>query len=74
MKKVLGLCTEGSIEVIHTLAAPTAGSCGALPGAVIGAAIAMNYNDDQIVKALFAAGIIGVFIAKGSTFAADELL
>ena len=54
------------------VAAPTAGSCGALPGAVIGAARVMKYTDDQIAKALFAAGIIGVFIAKGSTFAAEE--
>jgi L-serine dehydratase len=54
------------------IAAPTAGSCGTLPGAVIGAARVMNYNDDQIVKALFAAGIIGVFIARGATFAAEE--
>jgi L-serine dehydratase len=54
------------------IAAPTAGSCGTLPGTVIGAARMMNYDDDQIVKALFAAGIIGVFIAKGATFAAEE--
>lgn len=54
------------------IAAPTAGSCGTLPGSVIGAAKVMNYDDDQIVEALFAAGIIGVFIAKGATFAAEE--
>ena len=70
------LATTAIMEVKSSMgiivAAPTAGSCGALPGAVIGAAKAMNYNDDQIVKALFAAGIIGVFIAKGSTFAAEE--
>jgi L-serine dehydratase len=70
------LATTAMMEVKSSMgiivAAPTAGSCGALPGAVIGAARAMNYADDQIVKALFAAGIIGVFIAKGSTFAAEE--
>lgn len=70
------LATTAMMEVKSSMgiivAAPTAGSCGALPGAVIGAARAMNYNDDQIVKALFSAGIIGVFIAKGSTFAAEE--
>lgn len=70
------LATTAMMEVKSSMgiivAAPTAGSCGALPGAVIGAARAMNYSDNQIVKALFAAGIIGVFIAKGSTFAAEE--
>jgi L-serine dehydratase len=70
------LATTAMMEVKSSMgiivAAPTAGSCGALPGAVIGAARVMNYNDDQIAKALFAAGIIGVFIAKGSTFAAEE--
>lgn len=70
------LATTAMMEVKSSMgiivAAPTAGSCGALPGAVIGAAREMDYNDDQIAQALFAAGIIGVFIAKGSTFAAEE--
>ncbi len=54
------------------VAAPTAGSCGTLPGTVIGAAKALNLTDDDMVKALFAAGIIGVFITSGATFAAEE--
>lgn len=53
------------------VAAPTAGSCGALPGAVFGMAHSMNLPEEEIVKALLSAGLIGVFIAKNATFAAE---
>jgi L-serine dehydratase len=53
------------------VAAPTAGSCGALPGACVGAATAMELSEDDITRALLAAGIIGVFISNGATFAAE---
>lgn len=53
------------------VAAPTAGSCGALPGAVFGMAHSMNLSEDDIVKALLSAGLIGVFIANKATFAAE---
>ena len=54
------------------VAAPTAGSCGACPGAILGAATALNANEDLVVDALLAAGMVGVFIANGATFAAEE--
>jgi L-serine dehydratase len=54
------------------VAAPTAGSCGTLPGACIGAATYMGLDDSAIAKGLLAAGLIGVFIAAHSTFAAEE--
>ena len=54
------------------VAAPTAGSCGALPGAVLGVSDAMEKSMDQRIDAMFAAGIVGVFIASGATFAAEE--
>lgn len=53
------------------VAAPTAGSCGALPGAVFGVAQSLGLSEDEIVKAVLAAGIIGVFIASRATFAAE---
>ena len=53
------------------VAAPTAGSCGTLPGALFGAASYLQKNEDETVKALLAAGLIGVFIAAHSTFAAE---
>lgn len=60
---------KSSMGVI--VAAPTAGSCGALPGALIGTARALKINQDEVVKAMLAAGIIGVFIAAHATFAAE---
>lgn len=54
------------------VAAPTAGSCGTLPGACIGAAEFLDLGEKEIAKGLLAAGLIGVFIAARSTFAAEE--
>ncbi|MBI5577990.1 MAG: L-serine ammonia-lyase, iron-sulfur-dependent, subunit alpha [Deltaproteobacteria bacterium] len=53
------------------VAAPTAGSCGGLPGAVFGAAEHMELSEDHMVQAMLAAGMIGVFICARSTFAAE---
>lgn len=53
------------------VAAPTAGSCGVIPGAIFGTAQYMNLDDDKIIKAMLAAGIIGVFISEQATFSAE---
>jgi len=53
------------------VAAPTAGACGGLPGACIGAASALGLSKDDMTRAMLAAGIIGVFIADQATFAAE---
>lgn len=60
---------KSSMGVI--VAAPTAGSCGALPGAIFGIAHSMGLHEDEIVKAMLASGLIGVFIAAHATFAAE---
>jgi L-serine dehydratase len=60
---------KSSMGVI--VAAPTAGSCGALPGAVLGVADALGKSREERVEAMLAAGMIGVFIAAHSTFAAE---
>jgi L-serine dehydratase len=60
---------KSSMGVI--VAAPTAGSCAGLPGACIAAAQALGVSRDEQIKALLAAGLIGVFIAARSTFAAE---
>jgi L-serine dehydratase len=60
---------KSSMGVI--VAAPTAGACAALPGAVIGMAEEMGLDEDAMAKALLASGIIGVFIATKWTFAAE---
>jgi L-serine dehydratase len=54
------------------VAAPTAGACGTLPGAIIGAGRVMAATEGEIVKAMLAAGLIGVFIAAQATFAAED--
>lgn len=61
--------TKSSMGVI--VAAPTAGSCGALPGAVFGTAHSLDLGEDDIVKAMLSAGLIGVFITSRATFAAE---
>lgn len=53
------------------VAAPTAGACAGLPGACIGAAHAMGLAEDEIVKGMLAAGMIGIFISAHATFAAE---
>jgi len=60
---------KSSMGVI--VAAPTAGSCGAMPGAVLGVSDSLGLSDEETVKALLIAGLIGVFIAAHSTFAAE---
>lgn len=62
--------SKSSMEII--VAAPTAGSCGTLGGAIFGIAEKISKGSDDIVKAFLAAGLIGVFIADKYTFAAEE--
>jgi len=69
------LFTSAMMEVKSAMgiivAAPTAGSCGALPGTVIGTASTLGLSREQIVEALLAAGLIGVFITAHATFSAE---
>lgn len=60
---------KSSMGVI--VAAPTAGSCGCLPGTLIGIGETLNLSKEDITKAMLVAGLIGVFIAEGATFAAE---
>lgn len=60
---------KSSMGVI--VAAPTAGACAALPGAVIAMAESMNLDEREMAKAMLASGLIGVFIATRWTFAAE---
>ncbi|NIM01420.1 MAG: serine dehydratase [Acidobacteria bacterium] len=56
-------------EVI--VAAPTAGSCAALPGALLAVGDGHACDEETVVRALLAAGLIGVFITEGATFSAE---
>ncbi|MFX0015525.1 MAG: L-serine ammonia-lyase, iron-sulfur-dependent, subunit alpha [Promethearchaeota archaeon] len=60
---------KSSMGVI--VAAPTAGACGTIPGALLGAAHRMMLSEDEVVKAMFAAGMIGIFISNKATFSAE---
>jgi L-serine dehydratase len=60
---------KSSMGVI--VAAPTAGACAALPGAVMGMADELQSSEEDMAKALLASGLIGAFIATRWTFAAE---
>ena len=60
---------KSSMGVI--VAAPTAGSCGTLPGAVMGTSHFLGVSEDEAIKAMLVAGLIGIFIATQSTFAGE---
>jgi L-serine dehydratase len=60
---------KSSMGVI--VAAPTAGSCGVLPGTCIGVAEKLGVSEDEMTKGMLAAGLIGVFLSAHATFAAE---
>lgn len=60
---------KSSMAVI--VAAPTAGSCGCLPGTLLGLEAALGKSREETVKGMLAAGLIGVFFTAGATFAAE---
>ena len=60
---------KSSMGVI--VAAPTAGACAALPGAVIAMSEELKLSEGEMAKAMLASGLIGVFIATRWTFAAE---
>jgi len=53
------------------VAAPTAGSCAALPGALLAVGDGHGFDEETLVRALLASGLIGVFISEGATFSAE---
>ncbi len=54
------------------VAAPTAGSCGILPGALFAAQEDAGFSDDELVMALFAAAAVGRVIALTATVSGAE--
>jgi L-serine dehydratase len=53
------------------VAAPTAGACAALPASCLAMAEELGRTEDDMARAMLAAGLIGVFIAGPWTFAAE---
>lgn len=62
---------EYDICMGRVVAAPTGGSSGVLPGAVVGVGIQMGKSMDEIARAILVGGLIGVFIDHKATFAAE---
>lgn len=60
---------KSAMEVI--VAAPTAGSCGTFPGTCLAAADALDLSDEILLPAMLSGGLIGVFVANRSSFAAE---
>jgi len=69
------LFTSSMMEVKSSMgvivAAPTAGSCGAIPGTLIGTASTLGLSREKTTQAMLAAGLIGVFITAHATFSAE---
>jgi len=53
------------------VAAPTAGACAGLPGAVIALAEEMGVGEEAMARAMLAAGLIGTIFTTRWTFAAE---
>ncbi len=75
MNKAL-VAAMGTMEVNASMglivAAPTAGSCGILPGAVVTIGKEYDMTDDQMLDALFTASAIGAIITRNATVAGAE--
>lgn len=56
----------------RVVAAPTAGSCGILPGCLIALQNHHGLTDDQLINGLLNASAIGMVIAKNATLAGAE--
>jgi L-serine dehydratase len=61
---------KSAMEVI--VAAPTAGSVAAFPGALLAAVDQMGIDSRRAERALLTGGLIGVFVTNRSSFAAEE--
>jgi L-serine dehydratase len=62
--------SKSAMEVV--VAVPTAGSCGTVGGSLRAVAENIGSSDDELIKAYYAAGIIGAYFAQGPGFSAEE--
>lgn len=65
-------CSEVNAAMGKIVAAPTAGSCGIIPAAIITAGEKLNKSEDDMIIALFSASGVGILIAKNATLAGAE--
>jgi len=62
--------SKSAMEVV--VAVPTAGSCGTVGGSLRAISENSGSSRDELNKAYFAAGIVGVYLAQGPGFSAEE--
>lgn len=65
-------CSEVNAAMGKIVAAPTAGSNGILPAAIITAAEVMDKNEEDMIDALFTASGIGQIIVRNATVSGAE--
>ncbi|WP_432408500.1 L-serine ammonia-lyase, iron-sulfur-dependent, subunit alpha [Wukongibacter sp. M2B1] len=63
---------EVNASMGQVVAAPTAGSCGILPGVLITIGEELNISDDDLVKGLFTASAVGLIISQNATVSGAE--
>jgi len=64
--------SEVNAAMGQIVAAPTAGSCGVLPGALFAAAQQLDAGEEEIIMALFTACAVGLLFAKNATISGAE--
>ena len=62
--------SKSAMEVV--VANPTAGSCGVVGGVLRAVADDIGASHDELIRAYFATGIIGIYFAMGPGFSAEE--
>lgn len=65
-------CSEVNASMGKIVAAPTAGSCGIIPAAIITTAEINKYDDEKMIDALFTASGIGQIIGNNATLSGAE--
>lgn len=75
---MLDACVASAVAVMENscahrtvVAAPTAGSSGLIPAVLVSMGDALGCDDDGILDALWASGLVGAFIANQATFGAE---
>ncbi|WP_432663841.1 L-serine ammonia-lyase, iron-sulfur-dependent, subunit alpha [Wukongibacter baidiensis] len=63
---------EVNASMGQVVAAPTAGSCGILPGVLITVGEELNISDDDLVKGLFTASAVGLIVSQNATVSGAE--
>ncbi|MFO7658600.1 MAG: L-serine ammonia-lyase, iron-sulfur-dependent, subunit alpha [Bacteroidales bacterium] len=62
--------SKSAMDVV--VAVPTAGSCGTVGGSLRAISENRDSSVDELIKAYFAAGIVGAYFAQGPGFSAEE--